>query len=166
MRFVIVSMALAASLLAFVAAMSIGLFLAGVGESGARGAGVALAAGAVPAFASALLLCFAPPRYFRGKGKALAAVAAILALVPVVAISGAALFFAGNPLGSSSPALDWAAFATGLLLALGGVSIVVLAASRSSSRVLVRPPGPGAEPTGPSPGMMDDGDDVRVTRLG
>ena len=130
LRAVIVAAALAAASLAFIATISIGLFLAGIGESGARGSGLLLAIGSVAAFLATLALVFAPQRRFRGSGKALAALATLLALAPVVTISGAALFFSGNPLGSSLPVVDWTAFAIGILLALGAAAIALLGLSR------------------------------------
>ena len=168
MRLLLVSAALVASIFAFVGALGIGLFLAAVDESGARGAGLLLLLGATVAFASSLLVLFGPQRLFRGGGRALAILAGFLAIVPLVAISGVALSFSGNPMGSASPALDWAMFAVGILLALGALAFAALAVSKARTR---REPGPveTARQAGDSSGASissrsidEDEEEVRV----
>ena len=160
--------AIAASAIAFIACLSIGAFLAGVPESGARGAGVLLVISAVLAFAAALFVVLAPRRRTRGAGRMVVVLAAFLALLPMVAISGVALSFSGNPLGSASPYLDWASFAVGILLALGAVSIAALAVlpgrappqSGAASDVVVQGSGPGES------AAIVSGDDLPVRKAG
>ena len=127
MKGIVAALAFASSLLAFLVIAGTGLFLAVVEQSGARGSGLLLALGGVIAFAAALYVNFAaragsPTR----GGKAFTAAGTFLAVVPVAALSAAALIFAGLPLGSAIPVLDWTFFAIGVALALGAVAIIVL----------------------------------------
>ncbi len=131
MRLLLFSVALGASIVAFLGALGIGLFLAAVDVSGERGAGVLLMLGATLAFGSSMLVMFGPSRLFRGSARALAFVAGLIAIVPLVAISAVALLFSGNPLGSELPALDGAMFAVGVLLAAGTVAMVALVLSKA-----------------------------------
>ena len=167
MRFLVVSAAFIASTVAFIAALAIGLFLAGVDESGMRGTGLLLAGGAVVAYAAALLIIVGPPRLFRGRGRVLAWLAALIAIVPLLAISGAALSVSGNPLGSTAPTLEYPAFAAGVLLAVGAAALVRLAVSKPRG---ARPATlPGAAPQverspeqGPPSRRADDDDEEEV----
>lgn len=135
MRIVVVIAAVGASLLAFLMSIGAGLALAGIGESGARGPGLVLAAISLPAFVSVLFLAFAPRGFLGGRRKPLAAFLVLVGLLPVAAIGGAALFFAGNPLSSQLPFVDWGAFGIGLFLAIGALAIVALGLGRTAESV-------------------------------
>ena len=132
LRRIATGLALGTSLLAFLAIVGTGLFLAGVEQSGERGLGVVLAVAGTAAFGAALFLAFAPARVFRGPvGKVLGAMTTVLAVLPVALLAMAAFVFVGVPYGSLVPRLDWTLFAVGLLLALGAVSIAVLGSIRT-----------------------------------
>jgi hypothetical protein len=127
LRTVAVAVAFACSLLTFVVMLAAGLFLALIQESGARGAGVLLALGAIIAFVAALLLVFARHGAFSQRSrKPLAVAIAFAAFIPVAALAYGAFTFSGVPLGSRSAAVMWAIFGTGLLLAAGALCIAVL----------------------------------------
>lgn len=123
------------SLLAFVLTAGIGLFLAGVEQSGERGMGVVLIVAGLVAFSAVLLLVFAPPAFFRRPlNRALAVVATVLGLAPLAALAAAALYFVGSPFGSAIPRLDWALFILGLVFALGAASVGALGYLRTAGR--------------------------------
>ena len=127
MKRIITGLALGTSLLAFMTIAGTGLFLAGVEQSGERGLGLILLVGGAAALAAVLLLAFGPATYFRRRfGKAIGALAALVGLLPVAALSGAALTFVGLPYGSPLPRLDWTFFAAGLFFGLGAVAIAAL----------------------------------------
>ena len=135
MKRIITGLALGTSLLAFTTIAGTGLFLAGVEQSGERGLGVILIVGGMAAFAAVLLLAFAPAAYFRPPmGKAIGALAALVGLLPVAALSAATFTFVGLPYGSVLPRLDWALFAAGLVFGLGAVCIAALGFSRTAAR--------------------------------
>ena len=121
MRRLVTGIAFLTSLLAFLVTAGTGLFLAGIEQSGERAAGVLMCVTAIVAFGAALLLVFRRPQ-----SRALAALAALLALVPVAGLTVAALVFSGLPVGSAIPRLDWSVFAVGIVFALGAVSIAAL----------------------------------------
>lgn len=115
------------SLLAFLVVAGFGLMLLVVQSSGERGAGALLVVCALLALAAALMLVFARPGAFAGGvRKAAAAGAAVLAALPVAAIAWTTLRFAGLPIGSAMPLVDWPIFAAGIVLALGALSIFAL----------------------------------------
>jgi hypothetical protein len=127
LRTVIASVAFASSLLTSATMLGAGLFLALVQESGARGAGVALALGAALAFTAALLLVFARRGTFAARGrKPLAAAVAFAAFVPVAAVAYGAFTFSGVPLGSRSAPVMWAIFGLGAGLTIGALCIAAL----------------------------------------
>jgi hypothetical protein len=123
----VAALAFLASLVAFAVFVGGGLFLLLVESSGERGTGALLALGGMIAFAAALALIFAADDMFDRMGRAAgASVAALIAVLPVAALAFGAIRFAGLPIGSSLPRLDWAVFAVGLLLGLGAASILLL----------------------------------------
>ena len=133
MRRILNGLALVTSALAFIATTGTGLFLAGVEQSGERGLGVLLAAAGAAAFGAVLYLVFAPTAYFRRRAsKALGVLAAIIGLLPLAALSAAALSFVGVPYGSALPRLDWTLFAVGLLFGLGALAIAALGFVRTA----------------------------------
>lgn len=169
MRLLLFSVALVASIVAFLGALGIGLFLAAVDVSGERGAGVLLMLGATLAFGSSMLVMFGPNRLFRGSARALALVAGLIAIVPLVAISAVALSFSGNPLGSKLPALDGAMFAVGVLLAAGAVAMAALVLTKARGPRQPDPlPNGGQAGEGPQAGHSSDGvpdDDEEEVRV-
>jgi hypothetical protein len=167
------ALALLASLAAFIVFVGGGLFLLAVESSGERGAGALLAAGGAIAFAMALMLIFARRDAFGSAWRIAAIIAALVAMLPVAALSVAALRFAGLPAGSRTPLLDWPVFGAGLLLGLGALAILLLAylrvRARREPRYVVEaapkdipPPRPAAWVEAP-PIDFDAEDEVRVT---
>jgi hypothetical protein len=167
LRFAINLVVLVASLLAFVIIIGIGLVAAGVQESGERAAGLALAFVALLAFGSALFLLFAPSAFFATAGRRMLAVAASMAaLAPVIALAWAALQFAGLPIGSRAPAMDWGAFALGAILLLGAMGIVALGYRRLMERPIPSLSDPRVSATELSqPYYYEGDDDIKVTRV-
>jgi amino acid transporter len=127
LRRVITAVALFAGAVTFVLSAGTGLFLAGVEQSGERGAGVLLALAGAVAFASLLFLAVARPAFFRRSGgKAMLGIATLLSAAPVGALAIAALYFVGIPFGSAVPRIDWTLFGVGLALAAGAAAITAL----------------------------------------
>jgi hypothetical protein len=58
--------------------------------------------------------------------------AALIGLLPLAALSAAALSFVGLPYGSAVPRLDWTLFAVGLLFGAGALSVAVLGVLRTA----------------------------------
>ncbi len=134
MRRAVAALAFLTSLVAAAIFVGGGLFLLAVESSGERGMGALLALGGTIALASALALIFARDEIFERTGRGVGvAVAALLAMLPVAALAFGAIRFAGLPVGSNLPLLDWMIFATGLLLALGAASILWLGYLRAAS---------------------------------
>lgn len=164
MRIAIVCAAFASSLLAFIAMLGTGLFLAAVEQSGARGAGLLLGLAGIIAFGSALFLILAPAAYFRDpRRKTIGMAATLAAAMPVAVFGWAAFLFSGLPIASRSPLIDWMAFGSGVVLALGAMCILALGFLRVRGRPEARPPPPGARLPPEDPYDMDD--DVKVTRV-
>jgi hypothetical protein len=130
-RPVIAAIAFLASLVAFLVVAGTGIFLLAVENSGERLAGAVLALAATLAFAAAAALVFAPRSTFRPRrGRALAAVLTLLAVAPVAVLAFLAFRFAGVPLDSAVPLLDWGVFGLAVLFACGAGAIVFLGSDR------------------------------------
>ena len=163
MQRVVSALALVTSVIAFLLFAGTGLFLAGVQQSGERGLGLALFVVAVVAFSAVVALAFAPPGFFRrGAGPVMGIGAGIVGAMPPAGIAVAAFTFAGIPLGSALPALDWALFAAGAIFAIGTAAILLLAYGRlprPGDRVSRQPraasPPPPATPSGTSKNHED-----------
>lgn len=135
----IAGLAFLTSLAACLVTVGGGLLLLLIEGSGERGAGALLALAGAVTFAAAMVLIFAATDRFSGRsGRAVAVVAALLGVLPVAALSVAALRFSGFPLGSAVPLVDWPVFAAGLLFALGAVSILVMGIWRRSEAAVPR----------------------------
>lgn len=145
MRRIIIIIALATSLVAFVLIVGTGLFLAGIIQSGERGLGVLLAVAGSVCFGSVLVLVFAPELLRRPGMRALGAVAAVLGVVPLAALSVAAFAFVGVPFGSLIPRLDWSVFGGGVMFAAGAVAVAALGWLRTAKRA--RPKAGRPEPS-------------------
>jgi hypothetical protein len=143
--------ALVTSLLASLVVVGTGSVLAGIEQSGERLAGALMAAAGVIAAASVLFLVLAPERIFRRRrNRALAVVAALVGVVPPVGLAAALLVFAGLPLGSAIPSLDWPLFACGIVFALGALAIAWLGYRRARQAPAPEPqldPMPSDAPT-------------------
>ena len=172
MKRTISALAFLSSLVACLVFIGGGLFLLAVENSGERGAGAMLALFGAVAFAAAWLLVFGRDEIFERPGRPIGlAAGAILAALPVAALAFGALRFAGIPLGSPVPRLDWSVFVVGIALALGAASILLLGYLRSARPVAPRadwPPHPLRRDRKPSPDaetarMRPDADDIRVT---
>lgn len=113
------------SVVTFAAITSLGLFLLLVESSGERFTGLLLVLAGSAAFLCALFLLLARSSFFRGTGGRAAGISAmVLACAPVAALGAAALAFAGIPVGSRLPAVDWTAFSVGVVLLVGSLAIV------------------------------------------
>ncbi len=105
-------------------------------NSGELGTGALLAFCAAVALACVMALIFAPLRYFREPTwRAGAIAAAIIGAMPAAGIAAAAFRFAGLPVSSAVPTIDWSVFFAGLVFALGALSILALGYLRSQTPV-------------------------------
>jgi hypothetical protein len=174
----VAALAFLASLVAFAVFVGGGLFLLLVESSGERGTGALLALGGIIAFAATLALIFARDDIIDRVGRSAgASVAAFVAVLPVAALAFGAFRFAGLPIGSSLPRLDWAVFAVGLLLGLGAASILLLGYRRAmdaSNATVAHEAQPHANDPAPQkistwaemPRLQFDAEEeVRVTRV-
>jgi hypothetical protein len=160
MRSLTMAVAFGATLLSFLLLLAVGAFLAGVEESGARGAGVLLALSAAVAFGAAAFLIWAPAGYFgHPLRRPLGVVITLAAAAPPTTLAVAALAFTGLPLGTRLPLMDWPLFVAGLVLALGAVCVWGVGYRRlgDASGRAGRAPQAGA-------GGIDDAE-IRVTRV-
>jgi amino acid transporter len=130
-RRTIAAVAFITSLAAYLIIMVTGVGLAAVEQSGERGLGVLLVAGGTLAFAAAMVLVFAgSARLRKASGRAGLAIATLCAIVPVATLAGAAFAFAGLPMDSPMPALDWGVFAIGAGFSAGALCLAILGWSR------------------------------------
>jgi len=126
-------LAFASSLVACLVFIGGGLFLLAVESSGERGTGAAVALFGAVAFGAASILVFGKDEIFDKVGRPIGAVAAVvIAVLPVAALAFGALRFAGIPLGSPVPRLDWSVFAVGAMLAIGAAAIFLLGYLRAA----------------------------------
>ncbi len=142
----VAGLAFLTSVTAFLVIVGGGLALVLIESSGERGAGALLALCGAICFAAAMMILFAAERAFaRHGGKAGALTMTLLAALPPAALSIGALRFAGFPYGSGVPLL-WGAFAAGLVLALGALSVLVVGYGRMGE---ARPAPPRREASRP-----------------
>jgi hypothetical protein len=119
--------------LLFIAGGGVALFA--IENSGERGTGALLALGGAIAFGAVMALLFAKDGTFGGaSGRAVAIATAIVGALPVAAISFAAIRFAGFPIGSRTPAVDWSALSAGVVLGLGTLAILAIGVRRSQEQ--------------------------------
>jgi hypothetical protein len=129
---VVTVLALLSSLTSLVVVAGGGLALLAIENSGERGVGAMLTLCSAIAIASVMALIFAGEGFFReGVWRAVAIAIAIIGAMPVAALSYVAIRFAGFPLGSRMPLVDWSVLGVGLLLGLGALSILALGHRRS-----------------------------------
>lgn len=132
MRRIICAVAFLSSLSALVAIAGGGLALLVIENSGERGMGALLALGEMVAFAAVMVLLFAKEGTFgEGIQPALAIVLAVVGAAPVAALAFIAIRFAGLPLGSVMPLIDWSVLAAGVLLGIGAIAILALGHRRT-----------------------------------
>jgi hypothetical protein len=104
-----------------------GLALVLIRNSGERGSGALFALCGLIAFASVMVLVTAGEERFQERNwRAGAIAAAILGAMPIAGLSAAAFRFAGFPIRSPIPLVDWSVFLAGAALAAGAVAILVL----------------------------------------
>jgi hypothetical protein len=128
----VTALAFLSSLAAAVVIAGGGLALLAIENSGERGVGALLAFCSAIAFAAVMALVFAKDGAFgEGVWKAVAIAAAIVGAIPAAALAFAAVRFAGLPLTSRVPLIDWTVLATGVSFGLGAVSILALGHRRS-----------------------------------
>jgi len=125
-------LALLSSLASLVVIAGGGLALLAIENSGERGVGALLAFCCAVAFAAVMALLFARKGVFgEGLWRAAAIGLAILGAIPPAALAFAAIRFAGIPLGSRMPLVDWTVLIVGILFGLGVISILALGHRRS-----------------------------------
>jgi hypothetical protein len=132
MQRAIAAMAFVASLISLVVIAGGGSALLAIENSGERATGGLLAFAGLAAFVAVTALVFARKGSFAtGARRALAIAAALLGVLPVAALAFVLIRFAGFPLGSATPLLDWSALALGAALGLGALGILALGHRRS-----------------------------------
>ena len=135
----VTALALLSSIASLIVIAGGGLALLAIQNSGERGTGALLAIGCAVAFAALLALVVAKRGAFGGGiWKAAAIGLAVMAAIPPAVLAYAAIRFAGFPMGSRMPLVDWSVFGVGLLFGLGVVSILALGHRRSQEK-RVRP---------------------------
>jgi len=131
-RRIVIVLAFLSSFAALLVIAGGGVALYAIKNSGARGVGALMALYSILAFAAVMLLIFARAGAFAdGMRRAGAIGAAVLGAIPPAALAFAAIRFAGVPLGSPMPFVDWTILMAGIFLAAGTVSILVLGHRRS-----------------------------------
>jgi len=109
-----------------------GVALYAIKNSGERGIGALMALCGVLAFAAVMLLIFAPVGAFDVGMRRVGAIgAAVFGAIPPVVLALAAIRFAGIPLGSPMPLVDWSILLAGIFFAAGAVSVLALGQRRS-----------------------------------
>jgi hypothetical protein len=125
-------LALLTSIASLVVIAGGGLALLAIEVSGERGVGALLALCSGLAFAAVVALVLAPDGFFgEGIRRAGAIAAGIVGAIPVAALAYVAIRFAGIPIGSRMPLLDWAVLAVGIVFGLGALAILALGHRRS-----------------------------------
>lgn len=113
-----------------------GLALLAIEVSGERGMGALLALCSGVAFAAVMALIFARRGNFgEGAWKAIGIAAAVVGAAPTAVIAFLAIRFAGIPLDSRVPLLDWSALGAGIFFGLGALSILSLGHRRSQETI-------------------------------
>ena len=132
MKRTISTLAFLSSLVSLVVVCGAGLTLVAVQNSGERATGALFAFCGAIAFIAVMFLIFAGERRFREQTwRAGALGAAIIGALPVAGLAIAAMRFAGLPVGSAIPGVDWSIFVAGLALAAGALSILALGYRRA-----------------------------------
>ena len=109
-----------------------GLALYAIRNSGERGIGALMALCSVAAFAGVMLLIFVREGAFDDDMRRAGAVGvAVFGAIPPAALAFAAIRFAGMPLGSPMPFVDWSILLAGIFFAAGAVSTLALGHQRS-----------------------------------
>jgi len=130
----IVALAFLSSVVSFLVVGGGGAALVAIANSGEQATGALLGFCGTIALACVLVLIFASEARFREPTwRAGAIAAAIIGAMPSAGIAAAAFRFAGLPIGSAMPTVDWSVFLAGILFTLGSVSILVLGYLRSQT---------------------------------
>jgi hypothetical protein len=153
--------ALAGALVAAAMLMAMGAFLVAFDESGARVVGGVLVAIAAALLAAVLYLVRVSDSRFAGSGGSMRAIAAAsVGGVPLAVLALIAMSFAGLPIGSRTPLLDWAILTIGMFFAVGAACVALLAWLRLRAVAQPTPLPPSIDDT-----VTDWETDIRVTRL-
>lgn len=145
MKRLVTALALFSSIASLIVIAGGGLALLAIRVSGERGTGALLAIGCAVAFAALLALIVGKRGTFgEGIWRAGAIGLAIVAAIPPATLAYAAIRFAGLPMGSRMPLVDWSVFGIGLLFGLGVISILALGHRRSQEGRAVAKEAPGA----------------------
>ncbi len=135
----VIGLALLSSIAAFLVIVGGGLVLLLVPSSGERGAGALIALSGSIAFAAALLLTLGWGRVpGTAESRAGALTCALLAALPLAALSAIALRFSGLPIGSTLPLVDWSVFGVGLVFTLGALSMMATGYWRMQDAMAMR----------------------------
>lgn len=134
MKKAIVALAFLSSVVSFLVVGGGGGALVAIANSGEQATGALLGFCGTVALACVMVLIFASEARFReSTWRAGAIAAAIIGAMPSAGIAAAAFRFAGLPIGSAMPAVDWSVFLAGTLFTLGSISILVLGYLRSQT---------------------------------
>ncbi len=132
MKRLVTALAFLTSLAALIVVAGGGLALLAIANSGERGTGALLALGCTIAFASVMVLIFAQEGVFGdAPWRAVAIGAGIVGAIPAAALAFVAIRFAGLPVGSRMPLVDWTVLSVGILFGLGAIAILALGHRRS-----------------------------------
>ncbi len=127
MKKAITALAFLTSVVSFLVIGGGGGALLVIANSGERATGALLAFCGTVAFVSVMVLIFAREERFQEQTwRAGAVAAAIVGAMPVAGLAAAAFRFAGLPLHSAMPLVDWSIFLAGVLVTLGALSILGL----------------------------------------
>ncbi len=127
MKYTIVALAFLSSVVSFAFVSGGGVALLVIANSGEQATGALLAFCGAIAFVCAMVLIFArEERFQEPTWRAGAIAAAIIGAMPVASLAAAAFRFAGLPVRSAMPLVDWPIFFAGVVFALGAIAILAL----------------------------------------
>ncbi len=136
----VVVLALLSSAASFLVLCGGGGALFVIPNSGERGTGALLAFCGVVAFASVVVLVFAGEKRFQEQTwRAGAVAAAVIGAMAPAGIAAAAFRFAGLPVRSQMPLVDWPIFFAGVFFLLGALAILALGYLRARTEVEADP---------------------------
>ncbi len=132
MKQAITALAFLASAVSFLLLGGGGGALVVIASSGERAMGALLAFCGTVAFACVMVLIFARAERFEEQTwRAGAIAAAVIGAMPAAGFAAAAFRFAGLPLRSAMPLVDWAIFLGGVFFVVGALSILALGLLRA-----------------------------------
>jgi hypothetical protein len=153
----IVALAFLSSVVSFLVVGGGGGALVAISNSGEQATGALLGFCGTIALVCVMVLIFASEVRFREPTwRAGAIAAAIIGAMPSAGIAAAAFRFAGLPIQSAMPAVDWSVFVAGILFTLGSIAILVLGYLRSQTPM---------EPAADEDGEIEETDVIQMRQL-